>query len=554
MLVCVQFEPAFGDEDALAFVQAATFVEADTFFAALMGSGVDPYWDDVVLLLQNTGEGNGSISFTDQSITTPHSLTPIGNVQWNASGEIEFDGSGDYIQAADDADWWFDADFTIELFGVKFDTAAVKQGLISQFDSAGNQRAWSIYYDPGTGKLVATGSLGGVSFTFAQATFTPATDGTEYDICYEKAGNTVRLYVDGTKVGSNSMFGSFFDSTQPLRIGRHVDGTNDDFDGKLKAARITKGTARYATDTAYVVPSLPLPTEFGPVQPGLFTEADIFYTPAVIGTGTQALTQSAIFTETDTFFAPTVAGGGAWTPASISGLAAWYDSSDSSNVTLTSSSVDQWDDLSSNANHLTQSTSGNKPTYDTTTNTINSKNVISFDGSDDFLESSLPAGFPADNDTYVTFAAVFRMRNTLSGGMFDFSSSTSTNTTCNFLTEAHVQKVRTTTSGTEATQSTADTTNAHLWSGLIKRDDRQLRLDGGTASTQTTSATASAYNNMRVGRLFQDVLPLLGDYGEAIFFTGNSSTDREKAEGYLAHKWGLAGNLPGGHPYKSAPP
>ncbi len=33
-----------------------------------------------------------------------------------------------------------------------------------------------------------------------------------------------------------------------------------------------------------------------------------------------------------------------------------------------------------------------------------------------------------------------------------------------------------------------------------------------------------------------------------------SGTDREKLEGYLAHKHGLAGNLPGGHPYLSAPP
>ena len=33
-----------------------------------------------------------------------------------------------------------------------------------------------------------------------------------------------------------------------------------------------------------------------------------------------------------------------------------------------------------------------------------------------------------------------------------------------------------------------------------------------------------------------------------------SDADREKAEGYLAHKWGLAGNLPDAHPYKAAPP
>lgn len=33
-----------------------------------------------------------------------------------------------------------------------------------------------------------------------------------------------------------------------------------------------------------------------------------------------------------------------------------------------------------------------------------------------------------------------------------------------------------------------------------------------------------------------------------------SNSDREKVEGYLAHKWGLSGSLTSGHPYKSAPP
>jgi hypothetical protein len=44
--------------------------------------------------------------------------------------------------------------------------------------------------------------------------------------------------------------------------------------------------------------------------------------------------------------------------------------------------------------------------------------------------------------------------------------------------------------------------------------------------------------------------------GEIICIDGVvSTTEREKIEGYLAHKWGLATNLPSNHPYKtSAPP
>jgi hypothetical protein len=39
-----------------------------------------------------------------------------------------------------------------------------------------------------------------------------------------------------------------------------------------------------------------------------------------------------------------------------------------------------------------------------------------------------------------------------------------------------------------------------------------------------------------------------------VYNTTASSDDRQKVEGYLAWKWGLQGNLPGGHPYKHGAP
>ena len=51
-----------------------------------------------------------------------------------------------------------------------------------------------------------------------------------------------------------------------------------------------------------------------------------------------------------------------------------------------------------------------------------------------------------------------------------------------------------------------------------------------------------------------------GKLGEFIAYAsmpGTSGTDMthlEKAEGYLAHKWGLTNSLPSSHPYKNSPP
>lgn len=45
------------------------------------------------------------------------------------------------------------------------------------------------------------------------------------------------------------------------------------------------------------------------------------------------------------------------------------------------------------------------------------------------------------------------------------------------------------------------------------------------------------------------------DVGEIIWFSSQLSTsDQQKVEGYLAHKWGLQSKLDNSHPYKSNPP
>lgn len=77
-----------------------------------------------------------------------------------------------------------------------------------------------------------------------------------------------------------------------------------------------------------------------------------------------------------------------WTPLALgSSLVAWYDAADASTITQSSGAVSQWKDKSGNANHLLQSTAGNKPTYSATGFQSNTPG-ITFDGVNDFLSAA----------------------------------------------------------------------------------------------------------------------------------------------------------------------
>lgn len=75
-----------------------------------------------------------------------------------------------------------------------------------------------------------------------------------------------------------------------------------------------------------------------------------------------------------------------FTPTSITGCKLWLDASDTSSISVSGSDVTQWNDKSGNGYNFTQGTSANRPSSGT--RTINSLNVIDFDGTNDSLTTS----------------------------------------------------------------------------------------------------------------------------------------------------------------------
>lgn len=256
-------------------------------YSATVVSGGDPSFSSVKLLLGFNG-ANGSTSFTDES-PSPHSLTAFGNAQISTANQVFgtgsglFDGSGDYITAADTDDWNIGVNgFTLEMF-VRFQGKQNSQGIIGQWDNGGAYPniGFGLYIGSGqlTFLLPYTNYVGGTnkSATDVAYNFVP-TLGQWYHVAVDMAAPTgagpqktmypVRLYVDGvmrSKSANNDAYGGygFPNSSQPISIGRLGTAATSyaayDFSGNLDEIRLTTGAARYNSDSGFTVPSSAYP-------------------------------------------------------------------------------------------------------------------------------------------------------------------------------------------------------------------------------------------------------------------------------------------------------
>lgn len=242
---------------------------------------------------------------------------------------------------------------------------------------------------------------------------------------------------------------------------------------------------------------------------------------------------------------------GSWTPASLS-TALWLDADTGGSITLTSGAVSQWSDRSDNSRHATQGTAGERPTVNATG--INNKPAISFDGSDDWL--ALPSGF-LNGTTAFTIAMVIAAPLQQNDAVFGPSSSFSTGLELVCTNTASQPTLLRVNNSNRIISGLWSTNSAPALTTITASSTATAGWLNGTAVSAASSAGISALN-------FNGIYGL-GRYngsfnaqmlvGEFIILESSASTDdRQKLEGYLAHKWGLTANLPADHPYKTVAP
>jgi len=246
-----------------------------------------------------------------------------------------------------------------------------------------------------------------------------------------------------------------------------------------------------------------------------------------------------------------------FTPADIT-TALWLDAADASTITESGGVVSQWDDKSGNARNFS-ATSTARPAY--TLAGQNGKNVLTFDGIDDFMSLGSSYIYGTTHSLFIVAkytAASSITASTPGAGIFRGSVNDSAlyvgPWSGAFSNERLGYYVGS--SGFAKTDADIDTT-LPLLLGFANQNNYATavrRLNGGNDFATTNGITTPSEIHY-IGSFSPSSNFWTGTICEFIITPSYLTLAvLEKVEGYLAHKWGLTANLPADHPYKTAVP
>jgi hypothetical protein len=164
------------------------------------------------------------------------------------------DGNSDYLEIPNSSDFSFGSgDFTVEGW-FNLNSTSSAQSIIGVWDYENSQRSW----------LIEANNAGGLAF-LASPNGSSSTDTIGSNCVYPgqwthfaavRNGNTLRLFVNGTQVATNSFTGSLYDNTNDKCYIGILNGSPNPVAGKLSNIRVVKGTAVYTS--SFRPPTAPL--------------------------------------------------------------------------------------------------------------------------------------------------------------------------------------------------------------------------------------------------------------------------------------------------------
>jgi len=200
------------------------------------------------------GSSNGhSITINGNTSTKP--FGPYDYNEYSESdngGSVYFDGTGDRVNAAASSTFALTGDFTVE-FWLNY--------------KGGNGYAFFWNNNSGSGNYIGYGLNTGTKNpwvwddTNVLTTNTAITNDVWQHHALVRSGSTLKIYLDGSEIGSTTTSKQFGTGNQPLHIGWNGGNDTQNTNGYISDFRIVNGTAVYSG--AFTPPSGPLTTTGG---------------------------------------------------------------------------------------------------------------------------------------------------------------------------------------------------------------------------------------------------------------------------------------------------
>src|SRR5690554_4907120 len=221
-------------------------------------------------------------------------------------------------------------------------------------------------------------------------------------------------------------------------------------------------------------------------------------------------------------------------------LEMWLDAD--SVTPIAGNKVAQWNDLSGNSNHLTQTNSGNRPTLENNISELNGHNQIDFDASNDNYFSSLDLSSLTEGDIYsiISVDEIPPLDN-FETGLWSFGSTTERSHypySDNRVYSSFGRDERLVVGDISATINLSKTHILNISSG----SEFDFRINQNSLFS-TTNGNPSFRNNVYVGQSFSNYF-FNGKMSEIILFNSVLSDSlRSLTNNYLRHKYAPPVNL-----------
>ncbi len=251
----------------------------------------------------------------------------------------------------------------------------------------------------------------------------------------------------------------------------------------------------------------------------------------------------------------------AWSPSVLAPLV-WLDAQTESTITKSSNVVSQWNDRGTNGNNFSNASAAGRPSYSAAA--LNGLPAVTSDASK--ILSCTLTGLSGLTNKLSVFAIAYMESTTDTGGRLlaisdlseSFEDDQSQTAAVLIRRDGSAERIDARRNSTDLSEKAITYGTPFIGGSVYDGTNQTTYVDGvaGTAVASSGNFLTGTFPTLYVlGNGNAAPSYWIGGVGEIIVVIGEVTTgDRQKVEGYLAHRWAATGNLDAGHPYKITAP